>query len=74
MALPTQHSVPRGCLVSIAARSIAEKAHEVTLAQFRALVVLQSRGPQSLQDLATELDVVPSTATRMCDGWSTKDW
>ena len=54
-------------LVSIAARSIAEKAHEVTLAQFRALVVLQSRGPQSLQDLATELDVVPSTATRMCD-------
>jgi DNA-binding MarR family transcriptional regulator len=51
-------------LVALAVRSIAD---EVTLAQFRALVVLQSRGPQRSGALADELQVVPSTATRMCD-------
>ena len=54
-------------LVSLAATSISEVADEVTLAQFRALVVLHSRGPQPLRELARELQVVPSTATRMCD-------
>jgi DNA-binding MarR family transcriptional regulator len=60
-------------LVGIAARSLAEVADEVTLPQYRALVVLQSRGPQSLQGLADELRVVPSTATRMCDRLVRKD-
>jgi DNA-binding MarR family transcriptional regulator len=54
-------------LVSIAATSLAGVGETVTLPQYRALVVLQSRGPQGLQDLASELQVVPSTATRMCD-------
>ncbi len=54
-------------LVGISARSLADVSEDVTLAQYRTLVVLQARGPQSLQQLADELQVVPSTATRMCD-------
>lgn len=54
-------------LVAISARSLRAASDDVTLPQYRTLVVLQSRGPQSLQALATELGVVPSTATRMCD-------
>ena len=54
-------------LVGIAARSLTAAEGEVTLAQYRTLVVLQARGPQSLLQLAEELQVVPSTATRMCD-------
>jgi DNA-binding MarR family transcriptional regulator len=54
-------------LVSIAASSLAGTADELTLPQYRTLVVLHSQGPQTLQELAAELDVAPSTATRMCD-------
>ncbi len=54
-------------LVGISAASIAPIEDQVTLSQYRALVVLHSRGPQSLAQLAAELQVVPSTATRMCD-------
>jgi len=54
-------------LVALSARSIADIADDVTVSQFRALVVLHSRGPQPLRSLASELQVVPSTATRMCD-------
>jgi DNA-binding MarR family transcriptional regulator len=54
-------------LVGIAARSLTGVEDEVTLAQYRTLVVLRARGPQSLLQLADELQVVPSTATRMCD-------
>jgi DNA-binding MarR family transcriptional regulator len=39
----------------------------VSLAQYRVLVVLASRGPQRLGDLAEALAVQPSTATRVCD-------
>jgi DNA-binding MarR family transcriptional regulator len=53
-------------LVAIASRSLAD-AGTVTVAQYRALVVLQSRGPQSAQQLAAELGVAASTVTRMCD-------
>lgn len=53
--------------MGISARSLADASEDVTLAQYRTLVVLQARGPQSLQQLAEELQVVPSTATRMCD-------
>jgi DNA-binding MarR family transcriptional regulator len=51
----------------VAARSLATVAEDVTLAQYRALVVLASRGSQRLADLALALAVEPSTATRMCD-------
>jgi DNA-binding MarR family transcriptional regulator len=54
-------------LVAIAARSLRGVEDEVTITQYRTLVVLQGRGPQTLQALADELQVVPSTATRMCD-------
>jgi DNA-binding MarR family transcriptional regulator len=54
-------------LVAIAARSLGAAGEEVTLPQYRALVVLASRGPQRVVDLAAVLDVNASTATRMCD-------
>jgi DNA-binding MarR family transcriptional regulator len=54
-------------LVAVAARSIAAFADDVTLPQYRALVVLASRGPQNVGSLAAELRVHPSTATRLCD-------
>jgi DNA-binding MarR family transcriptional regulator len=54
-------------LVAVAARSLANVGEDVTLAQYRVLVVLASRGPQRLADLATALAVDRSTATRMCD-------
>jgi len=54
-------------LVALAARSLGDVAEEVTLTQYRTLVVLASRGPQSLAALAEAVDVTPSTATRMCD-------
>lgn len=53
--------------VAIAVRSLADTAEDVTLAQYRTLVVLASRGPQTLFGLATNLAVSPATATRMCD-------
>src|SRR5215468_9599762 len=54
-------------LVGITARSLAELSPEVTLPQFRALVVLASRGPQRPADISAELAVAPSTGTRMCE-------
>lgn len=54
-------------LVAVAARSLADAAEEVTLTQYRTLVVLASRGPQSLAGLAEAVAVTPATATRMCD-------
>src|SRR5664280_1828363 len=54
-------------LVAIAARSLADQDIEVTLPQYRALVVLASRGPQRVVDISTELAVDPSTGTRLCD-------
>ena len=54
-------------LVAIAARSLADHDVEVTLPQFRALVVLASRGPQRVVDVSGELGVDPSTGTRLCD-------
>lgn len=54
-------------LVAIAAHSLAESSESLTLPQHRALVVLHSRGPQSVQELATALRVAPSSATRLCD-------
>ncbi|HEY1633866.1 MAG TPA: MarR family winged helix-turn-helix transcriptional regulator [Acidimicrobiales bacterium] len=54
-------------LVAIAARSLADAAEEVTLPQYRSLVVLASRGPQSVAELAEGVGVAPPTATRMCD-------
>jgi len=54
-------------LVAVATRSLGAAAEETTLAQYRALVVLASRGPQRMTDLAAALGVAASTAGRMCD-------
>ena len=54
-------------LVAVAARSLGDIAEEVTLTQYRTLVVLASRGPKSLVELAEAVAVTPPTATRMCD-------
>ncbi len=52
-------------LVGVAVRSLSSV--EVTLPQYRALVLLASRGAQNVGSLADLLDVHPSTATRLCD-------
>jgi DNA-binding MarR family transcriptional regulator len=53
--------------VAVAARSLSVGDAEITLQQHRALVVLASRGPQRITDLADLLAVNSSTATRHCD-------
>jgi DNA-binding MarR family transcriptional regulator len=53
--------------VAVAARSLANLAEDVTLAQYRVLVELAARGPLRPADLASALTVDRSTATRMCD-------
>jgi DNA-binding MarR family transcriptional regulator len=54
-------------LVAVAANSLAEVEDRVTLAQFRMLVVLSTRGATKLVTLAELLQVAPSTAMRMID-------
>ena len=54
-------------MVGVAVRSLASSEEDVTLPQYRTLVVLSYGGPKRLADLAATLDVSPSTATRMCD-------
>lgn len=53
--------------MAVAARSLAGFDQEVTLPQYRALVVLRERGPRRAADLAALLDVTPSTASRMIE-------
>jgi DNA-binding MarR family transcriptional regulator len=54
-------------LVAVAARSFAAVESEITLRQYRALVVLATRGEQKASALADALEIHPSTATRLCD-------
>ena len=54
-------------LVAVAARSLVDLPEDITLAQYRVLVELESRGAQRVADLATVLGVDRSTATRMCE-------
>ena len=54
-------------LVAISARSLASVSEEVTLPQFRTLVMLANRGPQTVSSIADGLDVHASTMTRMCN-------
>ena len=54
-------------MIAVATRSMGAAAEDTTIAQYRTLVVLASRGPQRLADLACALGVSPSTAGRMCD-------
>ncbi|MFF8991009.1 MarR family winged helix-turn-helix transcriptional regulator [Streptomyces sp. NPDC014983] len=54
-------------LVAVSARSLAAVEDRVTVAQFRMLVVLSTRGTTKLVALAEMLQVAPSTAMRMVD-------
>jgi DNA-binding MarR family transcriptional regulator len=54
-------------LVAVAVRSLAAVDSDVTLPQYRALVVLASRGAQRPTVLAEALALHPSTITRLCD-------
>ncbi|WFF00250.1 MarR family transcriptional regulator [Micromonospora sp. WMMD964] len=54
-------------LVGITARTLASVDAEVTLPQYRTLVILASRAPLRTVDLASLLGVHPSTATRTCN-------
>ena len=53
-------------LVAVAARSLVDLG-DVTLPQFRALVVISSRAETAVSDLASSLDIHPTTATRLVD-------
>ncbi|MGH3406338.1 MAG: MarR family winged helix-turn-helix transcriptional regulator [Streptosporangiaceae bacterium] len=54
-------------LVAVTEESLGAVAEDTTLAQYRALVVLASRGPQRMAGIAGALGVTPPTAGRMCD-------
>jgi DNA-binding MarR family transcriptional regulator len=53
-------------LMGVAARSIAD-LNDITLPQYRALIVLNRPRSVTVGDLAEALDIHPSTATRLCD-------
>jgi DNA-binding MarR family transcriptional regulator len=53
-------------LVAVAARSLAD-VDDITLPQYRALIVVRNHPGMAVTDLADALDVHPSTATRLCD-------
>ncbi|SCF16243.1 MarR family protein [Micromonospora haikouensis] len=61
-----------GALVGLTTRSLAGIGPEVTLSQFRTLVVLAARGPRRAAEIAAELGVAPSAGTRMCDRLAAK--
>src|SRR6476659_1575411 len=54
-------------LIGVAARSLAPVEDTVALTQFRALVIIASRGPLHLAALADAMQVHPSNATRTCE-------
>jgi DNA-binding MarR family transcriptional regulator len=54
-------------MIAVAVRSLSAMAEDITIAQYRTLVVLASRGPQKLADLAEQLGVTAPTAGRMSD-------
>lgn len=54
-------------LVAVMAKSLAEIEDVVTPAQLRVLVLIASRGPQTLGAVAQDLGVHASNATRTCD-------
>ena len=54
-------------LVGVAARSLTEVEAEVTLQQYRALVVLAQYGELRVRELSEKLTIHPSTTSRLCD-------
>ena len=54
-------------LVGIAIRSINAAPIEITLPQHRVMVLLAADGPQSIGQLAEQLSIDQSNASRLCD-------
>jgi DNA-binding MarR family transcriptional regulator len=54
-------------LVGVAAQSLAPLEDAMSVTQFRALMVIASRGPLHSAALAEAMEVHPSNATRACD-------
>jgi DNA-binding MarR family transcriptional regulator len=54
-------------VVAMTARAIASVNEQLTVPQYRALVIVVTVGPQSVGSLAENLDAHQSTMTRMCD-------
>lgn len=54
-------------LVGAAVRSVAAAPVDITVAQHRLLVLLAAHGPQSVGQIAEQLGVNPSNASRHCD-------
>jgi DNA-binding MarR family transcriptional regulator len=54
-------------MMGVAARSVLEVEDIVTSPQLRVLVTIATRGPQNLGEIAAELGVHPSNATRTCE-------
>jgi DNA-binding MarR family transcriptional regulator len=52
---------------SVVAESVTPIADHVTLAQYRALLIVAANGPINLNAVAASLGVHPSNATRACD-------
>jgi DNA-binding MarR family transcriptional regulator len=61
-------------LLAIVARTIAPALHEVTLPQFRVLVVLVGAGPHRVGALAERLGALPSTFSRALDRLEQGGW
>lgn len=53
--------------LGIVIRTLAPALEQVTLQQYRVLVLLVTRGPMRAGDLATELGLLPSGTTRIVD-------
>src|SRR5689334_19069667 len=54
-------------LFGVSIRSITAVSPEITLLQYRTLVVMASRGPQRLSELRTELGTQAPAVTRLCN-------
>ncbi len=54
-------------MMRVAARSVSEVEDIVTSPQLRVLVMIATHGPQTLGNVATELGVHASNATRTCE-------
>lgn len=54
-------------LVAVSSQSLAAIDEDISLTQFRVLVILAGHGPMDLNALAERMGVHPSNATRACD-------
>lgn len=54
-------------LVAVAARSLDDLRDDLTFPQYRALVVLATRGPRNVSNLSVDIGVHQSTASRLAD-------